>query len=134
MYVLKHRIDNIFNNYESYTKRLKHYYHSATIATIEKNTEVFIMQRRYEISDEQKGILLKVFEYLKKDSDYENLSIDSTTVKAHQSSVGAKRGSRTVYRQKFKWKDNQDTCVHIMINADLFMNFIYLGCIIILLK
>ena len=38
------------------------------------------------------GTLFRVFEDLKKDSDYENLSIDSTTVKAYQSSAGAKRG------------------------------------------
>ena len=40
------------------------------------------------------GTLFRVFEDLKKDSDYENLSIDSTTVKAHQSSAGAKRGQK----------------------------------------
>ena len=40
------------------------------------------------------GILFRVFEDLKKDSDYENLSIDSMTVKAHQRSAGAKRGQK----------------------------------------
>ena len=40
------------------------------------------------------GTLFRVFEDLKKDSDYENLSIDSTTVKTHQSSAGAKRGQK----------------------------------------
>ena len=40
------------------------------------------------------GTLFRVFEGLKKYSDYENLSIDSTTVKAHQSSAGAKRGQK----------------------------------------
>ena len=43
-------------------------------------------------SDE--GTLLKVFEHLEKDSDYENLSIDSTTAKAHQSNAGAKKGQK----------------------------------------
>lgn len=42
------------------------------------------------------GTLFRVFEDLKKDSDYENLSIDSTTVKAHQSSAGAKRGQKVL--------------------------------------
>ena len=53
------------------------------------------------------GTLFRVFEDLKKDSDYENLSIDSTTVKAHQSK---RFRSRTAYREKFRWKDNQNTC------------------------
>ena len=42
------------------------------------------------------GTLFRVFEDLKKDYDYENLSIDSTTVKAHQSSAGAKRGQKVL--------------------------------------
>ncbi len=37
------------------------------------------------------GTLRKAFEYLKKDADYENLSIDSTVVRAHQSSAGSKK-------------------------------------------
>ena len=40
------------------------------------------------------GTLLKVFEHLREDADYENLSIDSTVVKAHQSSAGAKKGQK----------------------------------------
>ena len=136
---------------KAYTKRLKDSHHFVTIE--EKHRRFFIMQRRYEISDEQwerikemfpraktgrpgkdsrlifnailwivcsgapwrdlperfgswktvysrfckwrnEGTLFRVFEDLKKDSDYENLSIDSTTVKAHQSSAGAKRGQK----------------------------------------
>ena len=40
------------------------------------------------------GTLLKIFEHLREDADYENLSIDSTVVKAHQSSAGAKKGQK----------------------------------------
>lgn len=40
------------------------------------------------------GTLFKVFEHLKEDADYENLSFDSTTVSAHQSSAGAKKGRK----------------------------------------
>ena len=40
------------------------------------------------------GTLLKVFEHLREDADYENLSIDSTLVKAHQSSAGAKKRAK----------------------------------------
>ena len=39
------------------------------------------------------GTLFRVFEDLKKDSDYENLSIDSTTVKDFQSSA-EKKGAK----------------------------------------
>lgn len=38
------------------------------------------------------GTLLKIFELLNADADMENLSIDSTSVKAHQHSAGAKKG------------------------------------------
>lgn len=38
------------------------------------------------------GILEKVFHFLKSDADLENLSIDSTSVKAHPHSAGAKKG------------------------------------------
>lgn len=38
------------------------------------------------------GTLFAVFHALNTDADYENLSIDSTIVKAHQHSVGAKKG------------------------------------------
>jgi len=36
--------------------------------------------------------LLLIFNALNAEADYENLSIDSTAVKAHQHSVGAKKG------------------------------------------
>lgn len=39
-------------------------------------------------------ILHKVFEHLKKDASYENLSIDSTAVRAYQSSAGSKKGQK----------------------------------------
>lgn len=38
------------------------------------------------------GTLLKIFQALNEEADYENLSIDSTSVKAHQHSTGAKKG------------------------------------------
>ena len=41
------------------------------------------------------GTLQTIFNALYKDTDYENLMIDSTLVKAHQHSAGAKRGTRT---------------------------------------
>ena len=50
------------------------------------------------------GTLFRVFEDLKKDSDYENLSIDSTTVKAHQSSAGAKRGQKVLKQDSIQGK------------------------------
>ena len=56
------------------------------------------------------GTLLKVFEHLREDADYENLSIDSTVVKAHQSSAGVKKGKRfrseSAHREKLRGKDN----------------------------
>ncbi len=38
------------------------------------------------------GTLLTIFKHLNSEADYENLSIDSTSVKAHQHSAGAKKG------------------------------------------
>ncbi|WP_333861050.1 IS5 family transposase [Clostridium sp.] len=38
------------------------------------------------------GTLLNIFQTLNEEADYENLSIDSTSVKAHQHSAGAKKG------------------------------------------
>ena len=38
------------------------------------------------------GTLLKMSQSLNEDADYENLSIDSTSVKTHQHSTGAKKG------------------------------------------
>ena len=38
------------------------------------------------------GTLLSIFKALNKDSDFENLSIDSTSIKAHPQSAGAKKG------------------------------------------
>ena len=40
------------------------------------------------------GTLLKIFEHLREEADYENLSIDSTVVKARQSSAWAKKGRK----------------------------------------
>jgi transposase len=38
------------------------------------------------------GTLLTIFQYLSEEADCENLSIDSTSIKAHQHSAGAKKG------------------------------------------
>lgn len=57
-----------------YIKRLKDSHHFVTIE--EKH-------RRVSLCREEKN-----------DSDYENLSIDSTTVKAHQNSAGAKKSQK----------------------------------------
>ncbi len=38
------------------------------------------------------GTLENIFHELNKDADFENLSIDSTSVKAHPQSAGAKKG------------------------------------------
>lgn len=38
------------------------------------------------------GTLLTIFQHLTQEADYENLSIDSTSIKAHQHSAGAKKG------------------------------------------
>lgn len=38
------------------------------------------------------GTLLNIFKAMNEDADFENLSIDSTSVKAHQHSAGAKKG------------------------------------------
>lgn len=38
------------------------------------------------------GTFISIFNTLNKDADMENLSIDSTIVKAHQHSAGAKKG------------------------------------------
>ena len=38
------------------------------------------------------GTFLRIFEALGEDADMENLSLDSTSVKAHQHSGGAKKG------------------------------------------
>ena len=38
------------------------------------------------------GILLRIFQELNADADYENLCIDSTSIKAHPQGAGAKKG------------------------------------------
>ena len=38
------------------------------------------------------GTLLSIFQALSIDADFENLSIDSTSIKAHPQSAGAKKG------------------------------------------
>lgn len=48
------------------------------------------------------GTLQRIFEALSADADYENLSIDSTLVRVHQHSAGAKKG-----RQGMKLTDQE---------------------------
>ncbi len=38
------------------------------------------------------GTLLRIFQSLNEDADMENLSLDSTVIKAHPHSAGAKKG------------------------------------------
>ncbi len=38
------------------------------------------------------GLLVTIFQALNEEADFENLSIDSTVIKAHQHSAGAKKG------------------------------------------
>lgn len=40
------------------------------------------------------GTLLRIFHALNEDADYENLCIDSTSIKAHPQSAGAKKGAK----------------------------------------
>ncbi|WP_225989805.1 hypothetical protein [Bacillus cereus] len=41
------------------------------------------------------GVLLTIFQELNAEPDFENLSIDSTCIKAHQHSAGAKKGHKS---------------------------------------
>ena len=74
--------------------------------------------RRYELTDEQwervkdmiqhskmgrppkddrqmrNATLLRIFRFLNEDTDMENLSLDSTVIKAHPHSAGAKKGCK----------------------------------------
>ena len=55
------------------------------------------------------GTLLRIFQALNADADYENLCIDSTSIKAHPQSAGAKKGCKfrkqPVYWDKSRRKD-----------------------------
>ncbi|WP_342481474.1 transposase [Paenibacillus sp. FSL L8-0340] len=57
------------------------------------------------------GLLVAIFQALQVEPDFENLSIDSTSVKAHQHSAGAKKRPRTrsesAHRRQSWRKDNQ---------------------------
>ena len=56
------------------------------------------------------GTLLKVFEHLRKDADYESLSIDSTVLNPTRAVQELKKGkkfrSESAHREKLRWKDN----------------------------
>jgi hypothetical protein len=45
------------------------------------------------------GTIVSMFQALNKDVDYENLSINSTSVKAHQHSAGTKKGQYHKFNQ-----------------------------------
>jgi transposase len=47
------------------------------------------------------GTLLRIFQELNADADYENLCIDSTSIKAHPQSAGAKRGAVNSEKNQF---------------------------------
>ncbi len=47
------------------------------------------------------GTLLHIFEALNEDADFENLSIDSTSIKAHPQSAGAKKGAVNAENNQF---------------------------------
>ena len=59
------------------------------------------------------GTLLRIFQALNADADYENLCIDSTAIKAHPQSAGAKKGykfrKQPVYWNKPWWKDHRNS-------------------------
>lgn len=42
---------------------------------------------------EEKGVFQEIFDTLNIDADYQDLSLDSSSVKAHQHSAGAKKGA-----------------------------------------
>lgn len=60
------------------------------------------------------GTLLALFNELNSEADYENLSIDSTCIKAHQHSAGAKKGyksrNKTAYWIKPRCTYNKNPC------------------------
>ena len=62
--------------------------------TLERPSRVFQFMEAVSTNGCDEGTLLKVFEHLKEDADYEKLSIDSTTVKAHQSGSGTKKRAK----------------------------------------
>ena len=57
------------------------------------------------------GLLIAIFQALHIEPDFENLSIDSTSIKAHQHSAGAKKRRRTrsesTHRRQSWRQDNQ---------------------------
>ena len=44
---------------------------------------------------EENGVFQEIFDTLNIDADYQDLSLDSSSVKAHQHSAGAKKGAKT---------------------------------------
>ena len=42
---------------------------------------------------EESGLLLQIFEALAVEADLQDMSLDSTIIKAHQASAGAKKGT-----------------------------------------
>jgi len=43
---------------------------------------------------EEKGVFIEIFNTLSVDADFQDLSLDSSSVKAHQHSAGAKKGAK----------------------------------------
>jgi transposase len=58
----------------------------------------------------RRGVWQRVFEFLAQDADNEYAMIDSTIVRAHQHSAGAKKGSaRRGNRAQPRWTEYQDS-------------------------
>ena len=56
----------------------------------------------------EKGVWRRIFEAVSDDPDFEYLIVDSTIVRAHQHSCGAKGGSQSGHRTLAPRPDHQD--------------------------
>jgi len=56
----------------------------------------------------EKGVWRRIFEAMSDDPDFEYLIVDSTIVRAHQHSSGAKGGSKSGHRTRARRSDHQD--------------------------
>ncbi|MFR3325244.1 MAG: IS5 family transposase [Oscillospiraceae bacterium] len=65
------------------------------------------------------GTLLRIFQELNADADYENLCIDSTSIKAHPQSAGAKRGAVNSENNQFIGVSHggKTTKIHAVVDA-----------------
>ncbi|WP_394803501.1 IS5 family transposase [Huintestinicola butyrica] len=65
------------------------------------------------------GTLLRIFETLNEDADFENLSIDSTSIKAHPQSAGAKKGAVNAENNQFIGvsRGGKTTKIHAVVDG-----------------